>query len=135
MPLALRETHDLVLDRWAIARADAGDLPRIHRRAAKIGANDGMRRRGRHRDVADDLRRLDAVGNERERRRRGVAGLHIEAGPVDRAAVEPRRRPGLEAPERKAVTGERLRQAERRLFADPARRDLLVADMNEAIEE
>ena len=135
VPLALGKAHDLVLDRRTIARADAGDLARIHRRAVEIGANDGMRRRGRHCDVADDLRRLDAVGHEREGRRRVVAGLHIEPGPVYRAAVEPRRRAGLEAPERKAVAGECLRQPERRLLADTARRDLLVADMDQAVEK
>ena len=86
-------------------------------------------------DVADDLRRRDPVGQERERRRRVVAGLHVEPGPVDRPAVEPRRRAGLEPPERKAEAGEGLRQAERRRFADPARRDLLLADMDEAVEK
>ena len=78
---------------------------------------------------------VDALGHERERRRRVVARLHLEPGPIDRAAVEPRRRAGLEPPERKAVAGERLRQAERRLFADAARRDLFVADMDQAVEE
>jgi hypothetical protein len=77
----------------------------------------------------------DAVGNERERRRRIVAGLHIEPGPVDRAAVEPRRCAGLEPPERETVARECLRQAKRRLFANAPRRDLLTADMNQAVEE
>ena len=49
VPLALGEAHHLVLDRRAIARADAGDLARIHRRAVEIGADHRMRRRGRRR--------------------------------------------------------------------------------------
>src|SRR2546421_7605988 len=34
-----------VLDRRAVARAAAGDLPGIHRRAVYVGANDVVRRR------------------------------------------------------------------------------------------
>ena len=52
-------------------------------------------------DVADDLRRRDPIGQEREGRRRVVAGLRLEPGPVDRAAVEPRRRAGLQPAQRK----------------------------------
>ena len=54
-------------------------------------------------DVADDLRRRDPLGQKRERHRRVVAGLHVEPLPVDRAAVEPRRRAGLEPAEREAA--------------------------------
>ena len=43
-----------------------------------------MRRRVGLGDVADDLRRRDPVGQERERHRRVVAGLHVEPAPVDR---------------------------------------------------
>ncbi len=43
--------------------------------------------------------------------------------------------PVLSRPERETVAGEGLRQAERRLFADAARRDLFVADMDQAVEE
>ena len=44
VPLALGEAHDLVLDRRAVARPDAGDLPRVHRRAVQVGADHGVRR-------------------------------------------------------------------------------------------
>ena len=85
MPLALGEAHHLVLDRRAIARPDPGDLAGIKRRAVEIGADHGVRRRCRLGDVADHLRRRDPLGQERERHRRVVAGLHVEPGPVDRA--------------------------------------------------
>ena len=48
-------------------------------------------------------------------------------------AVEPRRRAGLEPPEREAGARQGLRQPARRRLADPAGRDLLLADMNEAV--
>ncbi len=53
-----------------------------------------------------------AVGQEREGRRRVVARLRVEGGAVDGPAVEPRRRAGLEPPEREAAAREGLRQAE-----------------------
>ena len=89
----------------------------------------------RARDAALDLRRLDARGQHRERLGRLVARLHLDRGPVDRRAVEPRRRAGLEPAEREAEPLERERQAERRRLADPAGRRLLLADMDQAAQE
>src|SRR5690606_7228140 len=57
VPLPIGEADDLVLDRGAIARAHAFDLPRAHRRPVKILPNDGVGLRRRRRDVAGDLRR------------------------------------------------------------------------------
>ena len=94
-----------------------------------------VRRRCGLGDVADDLRRRDPPGQERERHRRVVAMLDFEPGPVDRPAVEPRRRAGLEPPQRKPARRKRPRQPERRRLADPAGRDLLRADMDEAAEK
>src|SRR5206468_6361323 len=122
--LALGKAYDIVLDRGTITRSDPGDAARIHRRATEIGANARVRSRGRRRDVAGDLRCRDPVRYEGEWRRRIVAWLNLEPSPVDRPAVEPRRRPGLQPSEGEAVAGERLRQAKRRLVADSTRRDL-----------
>ena len=78
---------------------------------------------------------VDALGQDRERLRRLVAGLHLDRGPVDGAAIEPRRRAGLQPAERKADALERARQAERRRLADAAGRRLLLADMDQAAQE
>ena len=86
-------------------------------------------------DVAGDLRRRDAVGHERERHRRVVAVLPFQPLPCNGTAVEPRRRSGLEAAERQAKAQQPFRQPQGRGFADAAGRRLLVADMNEAVEE
>ena len=94
-----------------------------------------MRRRCRRRDVAGDLRGRDPVGDEGEGRRRIVAGLNVEPGPIDRPPVEPRWRPGLEPSEREALARQRPRQAERGPLTDAARRDLFLTDVNEAVEE
>ena len=56
-----------------------------------------------------DLRRLDAIGQRRERLRRLVAGLHLDCTPVDRCAIKPRRRAGLQTAERKPEPLQRVR--------------------------
>ena len=86
-------------------------------------------------DVADDLRRGYAVGQERERHRRVVAGLNVEPGIVDRIAVESRRGAGLQPAEREAAAPQGLRQAIGRRLAHTPRRDLLIADMDQAAEK
>ena len=76
-----------------------------------------------------------SLGQKRERHRIVVGRLHFEARPVDGAAVEPRRRAGLQPPELQAQRVEPLGKLERRGFADPAGRDFLLAHMDEAVEE
>src|SRR3981189_3191332 len=68
------------------------------------------------------------------RRGGAVAGVDREPRPVDRLAVEPRRRAGLQPAEREAAMPQRMRQAERGRLADSSGRDLLFADMDEAAE-
>ena len=72
-----------------------------------VGANDGVGRRRRAGDAAFDLAVDDALGERRERFGRIVAGLHFHAAPIDRRAVEPRWRAGLQASELEAGTLER----------------------------
>ncbi len=90
-----------------------------------------MRRRGRARDRAGHLAVLDPLGQRRERLRRIVAGLQLQAGPVDGAAIEAGRGPGLQPPEREPDAGERRRQTQRRRLADAAGRNLPLADMDQ----
>jgi hypothetical protein len=56
MAVALAEADDLVLDRGAIARAAALDLPGIHRRTMHIGPDNGVRSLGGAGDAALNLR-------------------------------------------------------------------------------
>ena len=107
MAVALAEFDDLVFDRRTIARAAARDLSGIHRRAMHVGADDLVRRFDRARDAAFDLRIVDARRQHRERLRRIVAGLHLEAGPIDGAAIEPRRRAGFQTAEGEAESFQR----------------------------
>jgi hypothetical protein len=67
-----------------------------------IGADDAVGRFGGAGQSALDLRVYDPFGQHREWFRRLVARLHLDRPPVDGAAVESRRRPGLEAPEGKS---------------------------------
>ena len=109
VPLALGEPDDLVLDRGAIARPNPGDVPGVKRRTGEIGADNVVRPRVGFGDMADDLRSRDPTSQEREGQGRIVAGLHLQPGPVDGAAVEPRRRAGLQPAQRKPAAAERPR--------------------------
>ena len=132
---ALLEANDLVLDGRAIARADALDGTRIHGRAGEIGGDDGVGRSGRVGDVAGNLGRRDAIGEEGERHRRLIDGLHLKLVPVDGPAVEAWRRAGLEASHAKPEPVKARREAERRRLAHAARRDFRLADMDQAAQE
>ena len=94
-----------------------------------------MARLGRAGDGASDLRRRDFVGEKGERRRRLVAGLRFKTRPGDGAAIETRRRAGLEPAQTKAVARQSLGEADRRLLPHPPSGDLCLADMNEAAQE
>src|SRR4029453_18242757 len=103
MRRAIAKTMDLVLDRRAIARPRALDLPGIHGRALDVRRDDVMGLSRRMRDVAADL----GVGNGRRQDREGhrlrSPGLPLEEVAGNGPAVEPWRRPGLEAAERELV--------------------------------
>src|SRR5258708_2082483 len=106
----VRELDDLVFDAGAVTRANALDLPGIHRRAMHVFADDAMRFRGGESDIARHLLLRDLFCAEAERRGIGIAGLGFESRPVDGAAVETRRRARLQAAAAQTQQLERLAQ-------------------------
>src|SRR5262249_29251103 len=86
-------------------------------------------------NAALNLGVIDALRQHRERLRRLVARLHLHCGPVDGAAVKPRRRSGLEPPERESQSLQSQRQAKRRRFPNASRRRLPLADMDAPAQE
>src|SRR4029079_6996558 len=60
----VREPHDFVFHRRAVARTYTFDLAGEHRRAIRGGANDGVRALRGRRDVARQLRRMIALAAE-----------------------------------------------------------------------
>ena len=135
VPGPAREPHHLVLDRGAIARADAVDLARVHRCPVQVGADDGVRGLRRGGDAAFDLRVGDPLREEREGHGRVVAGLHLHAGPVDGARREPRRRAGLQPAEPQIECQQALGEPVRRGLAVAARRGLLLAAVDQPAQE
>src|SRR5690606_15350105 len=91
------KTHHLVLDRRAIARADTLDLAAVHRRAVQRASDDLV---GAFAGVGDPARplfgMLIAAAEETEDRARVVAGLYLQPREIDGAAVDARRRAGLQ---------------------------------------
>ena len=105
------------------------------RRTGEIGANDVVCRGRRVGDPAGDLGRHDSLGQKRERHRIVVGLLHFEARPIDRLAIEPGGRAGLQASELQTQRIEPVGQLESGRFAGASRRDFLLAHMDEAVEK
>ena len=135
MARAVGEAHHLVLDRGAVARADALDLAGVQGRPVQVGADQVVPGRRGVGDVAHDLRLRDSFGQGRERLRRVVARLDLEAGVIDGPAVQARRRPGLQPAQAEADLLEPARQAERGRLADAPGRHGLLADVDHAAQE
>jgi hypothetical protein len=93
------ELDDFVFDRGTVARAGRLNLPAVHGRAMHVLANDAVRLFGGKGDVARHLRVVmgHAPGAKAERGGIRIAGLALEARPVDGATIEARGRSGLEA--------------------------------------
>ena len=97
------EPVNLVFDRRAIARADAFDHSRIHRRAIQIGADHIVRLLVGVRDPTRHLPRM-LLGRSKKRKHRhriGLAQLLFARREIDRAAVDARRCPRLQPALRK----------------------------------
>ena len=75
--------------------------PRIHGRPVQIFLDYPMGPFSRARYAALDLRHRDPVRQKGERDRLLIRTLAADAVPIDRSAVQPRRRPGLQAPKAK----------------------------------
>src|SRR5690606_31604323 len=119
--LAVREADDLVLDGRAVTGADPFDRAAVKRRAVEPAADDLVRARRRVRDVTQHLPRVvGAPAAIREDRRRRVARLLDQVRVIDGPAVDPRRRAGLQAPDREAEVAEPAREAGRARVAGRA---------------
>ena len=113
------------------------DLAAVHGRAVHVFADDAVRFRRGVGDVAGDLRVVmrDALGAEAEGRGIGVAGLRCEARPVDGAAIEARRRAGLEAASAQAEILQSFAEQDGVGLAGASGRILLLAAVDEAVEK
>ena len=121
MPVAVGEAVHLVLDRGAVTRPDPADLAGEQRRAIEIGADDVVGARVGAGDRAEQLRVAARPASAATSSNRSSSdGCRSSARPVDRPAVEPRRRAGLQPGERQAEVAELVRQVGRGPLADPA---------------
>ncbi len=137
MHFLVGKLDDLVFDRRAVARADRLDLSAVHGRAVHVFADDAVRLRRGPGDVAGHLRVVvrDALGAEAERRRIDVARLRREARPVDAASIEARRSAGLEAASAQAELLQGFAQQDRVGLARASCGILLLAAVDQSVEE
>ncbi|MCY1349285.1 hypothetical protein D9M69_354670 [compost metagenome] len=127
---------DLVLDRRAVARADALDHPGIHRRAIQVAGDDLVGARVGVGDPAADLPRVLVAraeeGHHRDRRVAGLLGHHRE---VHRTAVDARWGAGLQAADAQRLLAQALGQGDRRRVAGAAAGIVLQTDVDKSAEE
>ena len=135
VPLLVGEAHDLVFDRRTVPRAARLDLAAVHRRTVQVRADQVVHRRIGVRDPAGQLLDVEPIGEKRERLGPVVARLQFDAVVVDRAAVEPRRRAGLEPLESKAQPRQRPADAGGGAFARPAAGRLRLAGVHQRLQE
>ena len=121
MAVLISEFYDLVLDRRAVSRSDAGNLTRIERRLVQIIAYRLMQTIRSVPNMTLYLRLLYFVGREREGHRFVVRGLRGEGIPIYRPAVKSRRRARLKASDRKTEPLETFRKFDRGRLTGPAR--------------
>src|SRR6267142_1183579 len=134
--LGRRELHDLVLDRGAIAWPATADRTAVQRRLLQVALDDVLDLFACRCDPAGHLTRpLDTLV-EGEAEVGAVAVLPLDLAPIHGAAIDARRRAGLEARYCKSNILNHLRHLYRWLISRTARRDLGVgADVNATAEE
>src|SRR5205814_1994455 len=90
---------DLIFYGRAITWADGLNLAGVHGRAVHVLANDAMGLRRGPGDVAGHLRIVmrNPLGAKTERSGIRIAGLNLKLRPINGAAIETRRGPGLQA--------------------------------------
>ncbi|MDR9356858.1 hypothetical protein FEO99_05758 [Burkholderia multivorans] len=131
------ESMNLVLDRRAVARPHAFDHARVHRRTVETAANDVVRALVRVRDPARQLlRMLLGTAEEREHRNRiEIARLLFELREIDRAAVDTRRRSGLQPALRQLQLLQARRQRHGGRVARATARIVVQTDVDLAVQE
>ncbi|MNQ70078.1 hypothetical protein D3C85_847020 [compost metagenome] len=129
------ETHHLVLDRGAVARAATRQLAAIDGALAQVLGDDAVGLFGRMGDAAGDLGHFNLVGQETERHRLVVRRLHLQLVPGDGAAVQTRGRARLQTAHHQTRAIEVSGQTDRRRLAKTTSGDTLFATMDDSVEE
>ena len=136
MRVLVRESHDLVFHRGTVARSHAFDQTGEHGRSCGCAANDVVGALVGRSDVAGQLTRMAAAGSHVGKHRPGiVAVLFAHHRKIDAAAVDPRRRAGLQAADAQFQLPQPRRQMQRRRIAGAPAGMTLETDVNPAAEE
>lgn len=129
------KANDFVFDRRAITRASGIDLAAVHRGSIQVRSNQIMHTFVGVRDVARHLGQADCIVEIAERLRVIVAGLLLQSRVIDRASVEPWRRPGFEAIQRETHSVQRAAQSRRGSFSRASSGGLRFASVHDRLQE
>jgi hypothetical protein len=126
-----REPMHLVLDRWAITRADALDHAREHWGAIEAAADDLVGSLVRMRNPAGELPRVHFTSaHERKDGLRLVARLLLHDTQVDGSRIQARGRSGLKPADGQTDVTQAMREAHGRRLAGPPRLVVAQPDMD-----
>lgn len=135
MPILVGEPHDFVFDRRTVAWAPGADLTRVHRGSVEVGSDQFVRAFVGVSDMTGELFDVQSTGEERERLRWVVSRLQLGLGIVDRRAVQPWRRAGLESSGFESEFLEGAADALSGAFSGSSSRDLLFTCMHDGGQE
>ena len=137
MAILAGKAVDLVFDARAVARPYPFDHAGVHRRSVQPGADDVVRALVGVRDPARHLARVHVrTAHEREHRHRiQVARLLFQHRKIDRSAINPGRRTGLQAPLWQLQFLQARRQRHRRRVTRAATGVVVQAHVDLAVEE
>src|SRR3569833_210570 len=132
-----REAVNLVLNGRAVPRPHSFDHARVHRRAIQSTADDVVRTLVGMRHPARHLPRMLLRPTEKRKywHRLEVARVLFKLREIDRATVNPRRRPRFETSLRELELLQTRRQRDGRRIARPAARVIVHRAVDFAVEE
>src|SRR4051794_32383649 len=135
MATAVGKLNDFVLNRWAVSGPNSFDLPAIERRLSNALAKNLVRLVRRVSEMTHDLISLDALRQEREGSRHGIAVLLLKSGPVDGTSVQTRGRSRLQAGPTQSESAQLCAQGVGGSFAITAAVVLVLADVRKSIQK
>ena len=135
VPVAVSKAVDLVLDRGAIARTGSTNRPAEQRRAVQVGPDDVVAAFVGAGDRTEHLRVHPRPAQRGHQPQIRIGRLLIQLRPVNRAAIQTRRRAGLESGHRQRCIAQLLGQALGRSLTNPPTDDPLLASEQHSAQE
>src|ERR1700733_12127833 len=135
MSSLIRKLDYLVLNRRAVTGSDAFDLTAVQWRTSDVVPENFMGRVIRICHITRHLFSVYRIGKERERSGSWITVLALKTRPIDAAAVQARRRAGLESLPLKGKISKLVAEKIRGGLAAAATSELFFTDVRQAVQK